>query len=264
MRGWLKRAELLLQQPVNTWFTLWRGKQLTSSLKLHHTLQCSLAFRDLRQNWSSVLSTKRSVSGRKGLSSAWSKGCLLRAWLVSAAPENPPLVTKLEPMWEKNFPVFNSGSNPGLLHPLPSSAHPVLSSSARHDTLLLQYMYNCIFYGRPPFQQRNSSIPGAFTICVWNGRFCFPAINLSTGRGLKCIDKCNISTWLWALSWAAKFDGLAKTCKNWQWLRKTDFKTWQLLLARMGEFSQGPLSLRRTPCSRQKNNPYFHFLFQLT
>ena len=206
MRGWLVRGELLLQQPVNTWFTLWRGKELTSSLKLHHTLQCSLAFRDLRQNWSSVLSTKRSVSVRKGLSSAWSKGCLLRAWLVSAAPENPPLVTKLEPMWEK-LPSFQLWIKPRSL------TSPVIQCLAQYLTVAIHVQHTTYMYGRPQFQQRNSSIPGAFTICVWNGRFCFPSINLSTGRGLKCIDKCNISTWLWALSWAAEFDGLTKPAK---------------------------------------------------
>ena len=138
MRGWLKRGELLLQQPVNTWFTLRRGKQLTSSFKLHHTLQCSLAFRDLRQNWSSVLSTKRSVSGRKGLSSAWSKGCLLRAWLVSAAPENPPLVTKLEPMWEK-LPSFQLWIKPrSLTSPvIQCTSSAVIQCSARYFTVAI-------------------------------------------------------------------------------------------------------------------------------
>ena len=160
-------------------------------------------------------------------------------------------------MWEK-LPSIQLWIKPRSL------TSPFIQCLAQYFTVAIHVQHTTYMYGRPQFQQRNSSISSAFTICVWNGRFCFPAINLSTGRGLKCIDKCNISTWLWALSWAAEFDGLAKTCTNRQWLRKTDFKTWQLLLARMGEFSQGPLSLRWTPCSRQKNNPYFHFLFQLT
>ena len=119
-------------------------------------------------------------------------------------------------MWEK-LPSFQPWIKP---RPLTSpvihcTSSAVIQCSAQYISvaIIYSYMYNCTFYERPPFQQRNSSIPGAFKICVWNGRFCFPAINLSTGRGLKCINKCNISTWQWALSWAAELDGLAKTAK---------------------------------------------------
>ena len=136
------------------------------------------------------------------------KGVSAKGLISVCGAWKSPFSNKVGANVRKKLPSFQLWIKPRSL------TSPFIQCLAQYFTVAIHVQHTTYMYGRPQFQQRNSSIPGAFTICVWNGRFCFPAINLSTGRGLKCIDKCNISTWLWALSWAAKFDGLAKNLQK--------------------------------------------------
>ena len=199
MGGWLKRGDRAAAACKHMIHTLEGGpsSRAASNFAIPCTAVSHLGTSNKTVVQCSVL--------RKGLSSAWSKGVLLRAW-------KSPFSNKVGANVRKTSQYSTLDQTQVSYIPF----HPVLGT-------ILYCCNTCTTYNihvRPQFQQRNSSIPGAFTICVWNGRFCFPAINLSTRGGLKCIEKCNISTWLWALSWAAEFDGLTKTCKNWLWLNK--------------------------------------------